>query len=84
MFLYFQEKFYYTDFQPHNAHHLFPCFDQPDLRSEISLLLTIPNEWAAFGCTNSKKILIDKNFEKENENSNIYKLLDIQKPESKN
>lgn len=35
-------RYYYTDFEPYHAHHLFPCFDQPDLKATYSLQVTAP------------------------------------------
>ena len=37
----------YTLFVPANAHHAFPCFDQPDLKAPLTLELTIPAGWDA-------------------------------------
>lgn len=35
-------RYYYTDFEPYHAHHLFPCFDQPDLKATYSMQVTAP------------------------------------------
>lgn len=40
-------EYHFTDFQPYKAHHVFPCFDQPDLRAEFRLKITIPKTWTA-------------------------------------
>ena len=37
----------YTLLVPSDAHALFPCFDQPDLKARLTLGLTIPNDWTA-------------------------------------
>ena len=38
-------EYHYTDFQPFRAHHVFPCFDQPDLRAPIRLTVSMPKHW---------------------------------------
>lgn len=40
-------EYLYTDFQPNNAHHVVPCFDQPDLRARFKLNLQLPLSWEA-------------------------------------
>jgi len=42
-----QTEYHYTDFQPFRAHHVFPCFDQPDLRGRFRLTVTMPKHWSA-------------------------------------
>jgi len=37
----------YTLLVPSDAHALFPCFDQPDLKARLTLSLTVPSEWTA-------------------------------------
>ncbi len=37
----------YTLLVPSDAHALFPCFDQPDLKARVSLALTVPAGWTA-------------------------------------
>src|SRR5437867_191499 len=37
----------YTLFVPSDAHALFPCFDQPDLKARLTLTLTVPRAWTA-------------------------------------
>ncbi|MEX2372745.1 MAG: aminopeptidase N, partial [Dehalococcoidia bacterium] len=39
------EEYLYTNFEPYNAHWLFPCFDQPDIKGRYSLSVTAPAEW---------------------------------------
>lgn len=50
-------QIYFTDFQLFGAHNLFPCFDQPDLKSVINLLLSLPKSMQAFSV--SEHNLID-------------------------
>ncbi len=44
-----QQEYIYTDFEPYQAHELFPCFDQPDLKARFDLTLTMPSDWKAIG-----------------------------------
>lgn len=39
------EVYVYTDFEPYNAHRLFPCFDQPDLKATYDLTVSAPAAW---------------------------------------
>ena len=41
--------FLYTLLVPSDAHALFPCFDQPDLKARLTLSLTVPQAWTAIG-----------------------------------
>ncbi|MBK8978971.1 MAG: ERAP1-like C-terminal domain-containing protein [Planctomycetes bacterium] len=42
-------EYVYTLLVPADAHRLFPCFDQPDLRARFTLTLTVPGGWSAVG-----------------------------------
>lgn len=42
-----REEFLYTLLVPDRARTLFPCFDQPDMKSVFSLALEIPADWQA-------------------------------------
>lgn len=39
----------YTLLVPSDAHQLFPCFDQPDLKARVTLTLVTPLAWRAMG-----------------------------------
>ena len=39
------ETYLYTNFEPFNAHRLFPCFDQPDLKATYRLTVRAPERW---------------------------------------
>ena len=39
------EEYLYTNFEPFDAHRLFPCFDQPDIKARYQLTVTAPPEW---------------------------------------
>ena len=38
-------EYVYTNFEPFEAHRLFPCFDQPDLKGTYSVTVRAPAEW---------------------------------------
>ena len=38
-------EYFYTLLVPSDAHQLFPCFDQPDLKARFQLEMTLPKEW---------------------------------------
>ena len=40
-----RDEFLYTLLVPDRARTLFPCFDQPDLKAEFTLSLTVPEDW---------------------------------------
>ncbi|HEB51876.1 MAG TPA: aminopeptidase [bacterium] len=44
-------RYYYTLLVPADAHGLFPCFDQPDLRAKFRLELDLPTTWNAVANT---------------------------------
>lgn len=44
-------EYYYTLVVPADAHRLFPCFDQPDLRARFRLELQLPSDWVAVANT---------------------------------
>ena len=39
------EEYLYTNFEPYDAHRLFPCFDQPDIKATYALRVDAPPEW---------------------------------------
>ena len=45
----------YTNFEPYDAHRLFPCFDQPDLKAEYSLTVDAPAEWSVVSTAGEEK-----------------------------
>ncbi len=38
-------EYVYTNFEPYEAHRLFPCFDQPDIRARLQLSVAAPDDW---------------------------------------
>ena len=43
------EEYTYTHFEPYYCHRLFPCFDQPNLKSTLELNVIVPEEWIVVG-----------------------------------
>ncbi len=41
------EVYLYTQFEPFDAHRVFACFDQPDLKAPYRLAVTVPAGWVA-------------------------------------
>jgi aminopeptidase N len=39
------EEYVYTNFEPYEAHRLFPCFDQPDIKGRYTVSVTAPSAW---------------------------------------
>jgi aminopeptidase N len=37
----------YTQFETYDAHRMYACFDQPDLKAAFTLSVTVPAEWSA-------------------------------------
>ena len=40
-----RDQYVGTSYAPEHAHHVFPCFDQPDLKAKIKLSAFVPKEW---------------------------------------
>jgi aminopeptidase N len=38
-------EYVYTNFEPYEAHRLFPCFDQPDIKGRYTVTVVAPAEW---------------------------------------
>lgn len=39
------EEYLYTNFEPYEAHRLFPGFDQPDIKASYAVTVVAPSEW---------------------------------------
>ncbi|MGL4745635.1 MAG: M1 family metallopeptidase, partial [Dermatophilaceae bacterium] len=39
----------YTQFQPFDAHRVYPCFDQPDIKAAVAWTIHAPPEWVVVG-----------------------------------
>ena len=35
----------YSNLEPYDAHRIFPCFDQPDLKASFELTVETPEDW---------------------------------------
>lgn len=46
----------YSNFEPYNAHRMFPCFDQPDLKATFELTVEAPPEWEVIANAADKKV----------------------------
>jgi len=44
-------EYFYTLVVPADAHRLYPCFDQPDLRARFTIELDLPTSWTAVANT---------------------------------
>ena len=53
------ETYLYTDFEPYDAHRLFPHFDQPDLKATYTLQVTAPASWQVVSSTRETAIAKD-------------------------
>ncbi|MDP8905224.1 MAG: aminopeptidase N [Chloroflexota bacterium] len=45
------EEYVYTNFEPYEAHRLFPCFDQPDIKGRYRLDVRAPGRWTLIANT---------------------------------
>ncbi|MDG1165325.1 MAG: aminopeptidase N [Porticoccaceae bacterium] len=50
------EIYLYTDFEPYDAHRLFPHFDQPDLKASYSMQVSAPDDWQVISSTRESSI----------------------------
>jgi len=41
------QQYLYSQFEAFHAFRVFPCFDQPDLKAKMSLIVLCPTEWRA-------------------------------------
>jgi aminopeptidase N len=44
-------EYVYSNFQPFDAHRLFPCFDQPDIKATYRVSVDAPSDWAVVSAT---------------------------------
>src|SRR5687768_9170312 len=52
------EEYLYTNFEPYDAHRLFPCFDQPDIKATYDLTVRAPAEWEVIA--NSREVSAER------------------------
>lgn len=55
------KDFLYALFVPDHARTVFPCFDQPDLKANFLLSLTVPTDWKVMANAAKKDSLVQKN-----------------------
>ncbi|HEX5054677.1 MAG TPA: M1 family aminopeptidase [Planctomycetota bacterium] len=53
-------EYYYTLVVPADAHKLYPCFDQPDLRAVFQVELDLPPSWTAVANTSRVEPAIER------------------------
>ena len=63
------EVYLYTDFEPYDAHRLFPHFDQPDLKATYKLQVTAPAQWQVISAT--RETTITKGLAKDNTDASL-------------
>ncbi|MBX9768158.1 MAG: aminopeptidase N, partial [Bdellovibrionales bacterium] len=51
-----QKVYIYSDFEPYEANHLFPCFDQPDLKATYTLTVEAPSAWTVISNTRETSV----------------------------
>jgi aminopeptidase N len=44
-------EYVYTNFEPYEAHRLFPCFDQPDIKGRYRVEVVAPADWTCVANT---------------------------------
>lgn len=62
------EEYLYSQFEAADAHRVFPCFDQPDLKAPYSLLVYAPKDWVVLSTKAVKQVssVDDLNFQQSN------------------
>jgi len=48
----------YTHFEPFAAHRVFACFDQPDLKAEVRVIVWAPQAWTVIGNTEGHATIV--------------------------
>lgn len=51
-----QRVYLYSQFEAYDAHQMFPCFDQPDIKGRMSLKVTAPPSWEVVSTTREKSV----------------------------
>lgn len=46
----------YTNLEPYDAHRVFPCFDQPDLKASYELTVEAPQSWQVIANTSERDV----------------------------
>src|ERR1700710_2296825 len=53
------EAYLYTQFETNDAHRMYACFDQPDLKAVFRLTVTAPEHWTAVSNSTAESEVID-------------------------
>lgn len=51
------QVYLYSNLEPFNAHRMFPCFDQPDLKASYELTVETPAGWEVISNTQEREII---------------------------
>lgn len=49
------KEYIYSDFEPYQAHRMFPCFDQPDIKAKMKLKVEAPADWNVISNENGEE-----------------------------
>jgi aminopeptidase N len=49
------EAYLYTQFQPFDAHRVFACFDQPDIKATTAVSVRAPGDWVVVGNSTGRR-----------------------------
>lgn len=70
-----QSECIYSHLGPDDAQKVFPCFDQPNIKADFTVLVIVPDDWAAFtsenesgGATALGSLAFDEQFQRFNLN----------------
>ncbi|MCF4006538.1 aminopeptidase N [Corynebacterium uropygiale] len=50
-----EDTYLYSHCEPSDARRIFPCFEQPDIKSRVRVSLVVPSGWKAFSLGNPEK-----------------------------
>ena len=53
------EIYLYSQFEPFSANRMFPCFDQPDLKATLDLIVKAPETWVVVSNENFTSKTVD-------------------------
>ncbi len=49
-------EYIYSDLEPYDAHKMFPCFDQPDIKATYELKVSSPKKWRIISNTQENSV----------------------------
>ena len=53
-----QKEYLYTQLEPNDCHKVFPCFDQPNLKAKIDLIMITPQKWNTYSNEYEKEVIL--------------------------